>query len=159
MIFVSVGSQLPFDRMIKIVDEWALDQKLEVFAQIGPAKYVPKNIKFSNSIPYDKFNEYLEHCNYFISHAGMGNIISAIDRSKKIMIMPRKAEYGEHRNNHQVATCEKFSKLESIFVFNTIAELRSLTSMDVRNTFDKVDNGLPEADKFSLKIKEKLSSI
>ena len=38
MIFVTVGTQLAFDRMIKAVDEWAGARgRTDVFAQVGPA--------------------------------------------------------------------------------------------------------------------------
>ncbi len=35
MIFVTVGEQLPFDRLVRAVDEWAAASGKEVFAQIG----------------------------------------------------------------------------------------------------------------------------
>ena len=42
MIFVTVGTQLPFDRMIRVVDEWvAQTGRRDVFAQIGDASYTP----------------------------------------------------------------------------------------------------------------------
>ena len=35
MIFVAVGTQFPFDRLIRCVDEWALAHGVEVVAQIA----------------------------------------------------------------------------------------------------------------------------
>ena len=45
MIFVTVGTQLPFDRLIRAVDNWAKAAgRRDVFAQIGPASYRPLHI-------------------------------------------------------------------------------------------------------------------
>ena len=56
MIFVTVGEQLPFDRLIKTVDEWAASQGREdVFAQIGKASYIPKHIKWTKFVSPEKF--------------------------------------------------------------------------------------------------------
>ena len=38
-----------------------------------------------------------------IAHDEMGSIITALEMGKPIVVMPRRAELGEHRNDHQVA--------------------------------------------------------
>jgi len=44
--FATVGSQEPFDRLIRAVDEWAvLHGRSDVFAQIGDSTYCPEHIK------------------------------------------------------------------------------------------------------------------
>jgi UDP-N-acetylglucosamine transferase subunit ALG13 len=39
-----------------------------------------------------------------VAHAGMGSVLSALKHRKPIIIVPRKASLGEHRNDHQLAT-------------------------------------------------------
>ena len=42
MIFVTVGAQMPFDRMCKAVDAWAAKRgRSDVFAQIGETEWRP----------------------------------------------------------------------------------------------------------------------
>jgi UDP-N-acetylglucosamine transferase subunit ALG13 len=124
VIFVSVGTQLPFDRMIKTIDEWAgQDSNLEVFGQISDGEYSPKNFKFERYIPAEKFSELYMMADIIISHAGMGNIITALEYSKPIIIFPRRVELGEHRNNHQVSTVEKFQHKENVFLAETKDDL------------------------------------
>ena len=49
MIFVTVGTDLPFDRMVRVMDEWAgQNPQREVFAQIGEGGWQPQNIRFAN---------------------------------------------------------------------------------------------------------------
>jgi UDP-N-acetylglucosamine transferase subunit ALG13 len=47
MIFLTVGTQFPFDRLVRAVDEafdnGAIDE--EVFAQIGETSYRPRNFE------------------------------------------------------------------------------------------------------------------
>lgn len=124
MIFVSVGTQLPFDRMIKLVDEWAGQySNVDVFGQISDGEYSPKNFNYVRYIPAEKFSELYMMADIIISHAGMGNIITALEYSKPIIIFPRRVELGEHRNNHQVSTVEKFKHKKNVFIAETKDDL------------------------------------
>lgn len=115
MIFVTVGSQLPFDRLIKTVDLWAEKNKgQEVYAQTGISSFEPQNIKFCQNMSPDEYNDYLDKADFIIAHAGMGTIISALDQGKKLLLLPRLASMGEHRNDHQLATAKKFSHFSNI---------------------------------------------
>lgn len=124
MIFVTVGSQLPFDRLIQTVDNWAANHKeLEIFAQIGNSDYKPKYIKFCQTMTPDVYEDYMEKSNLIIAHAGMGTIISALELGKKLILMPRLACHGEHRNDHQLATMKHFVRFSNITVTNNETEL------------------------------------
>jgi UDP-N-acetylglucosamine transferase subunit ALG13 len=46
----------------------------------------------------------------------MGSIISALRHGKPIVVMPRRAVLGEHRNEHQNATAARFADRPGIFV-------------------------------------------
>ena len=46
-----------------------------------------------------------------IAHAGMGTILTALEMGKPLLVMPRRAELGEHRNDHQLATAMRFADL------------------------------------------------
>lgn len=124
MIFVSVGTQLPFNRMIEIIDEWVgQGSNVEIVGQISDGDYFPKNFKFERYIPAEQFSELYMKADIIISHAGMGNIITALEYSKPIIIFPRRVELGEHRNNHQVSTVEKFKHKENVFIAETKDDL------------------------------------
>lgn len=124
MIFVTVGTQLPFDRLVKTVEKWALEsQTHDVFAQTGASNYQPSAISSSRFLGVDEFDERVAAAELLISHAGMGSIITAMEMSKPIVVMPRLAKFGEHRNDHQLATVSKFSKLSNVFVAESEAHL------------------------------------
>ncbi len=57
VIFVTVGSQEPFDRLIRAVDEWAgLRARSDVFAQIGGSDLRPQHIEFTQFLEPSEFN-------------------------------------------------------------------------------------------------------
>lgn len=110
MIFVTVGNQLPFNRLIQTVDAWAKSAKLDVFAQIGDSKFKPKHIEYELFLDSQRFEDKLQKAELVIAHAGMGTIITCLDLAKQIIVMPRLAQYKEHRNDHQLATARQFEK-------------------------------------------------
>ena len=108
MIFVTVGTQLPFDRLVKTVDGWAAENDgEEVFAQVGESGIEPGNIESAQFLGPDDCREQIEKADVVVAHAGMGTIISALEMAKPVIVFPRRAELGEHRNDHQLATAEK----------------------------------------------------
>lgn len=126
MIFVTIGTQAPFDRFIKIVDEVAPQLSEEIIAQVFKCGFEPKNIKTVNFLAPDEFNELFDKARLIVSHAGMGTILSALQKHKPIIIFPRIAALGEHRNEHQLATAEKFKELGSVYVAMNEEELKKL---------------------------------
>jgi UDP-N-acetylglucosamine transferase subunit ALG13 len=127
MIFVTIGTQEPFNRLIKAVD--AIGDKLndkEITAQAFGVDFAPKNIKLVELLPPDEFNRLFTNASLIISHAGMGNIISALQFSKPIIILPRLVEFGEHRNEHQLHTAKKFESLGYVNVAYSAEELEKM---------------------------------
>ena len=105
MIFVTVGTQLPFDRMVREIDEWAgRHPDVEVFAQIGPGTYRPRHMAFADFVPPGRADELMQQASLIVAHAGMGSVLTALQLQRPILIVPRRASLGEHRNEHQLAT-------------------------------------------------------
>lgn len=114
VIFVTVGTQKPFDRMVAAVDAWAKSRGREdVFAQIG-AGAEPKHIRFARYLSPEDFNRQLEQADAIVAHAGMGTILSALSLGKLVLVLPRQASLGEHRNEHQLATTARFEALGKV---------------------------------------------
>lgn len=125
MIFLTVGTQFPFDRLVRAVDE-ALDQGLideEVFAQIGETSYRPRNFKWVMSFEKKVFDERLKESSGVISHAGIGTITMAFENHKPLIVMPRLKQYGEVVNNHQLAIAKKFEQLGHLLAAYSVEEL------------------------------------
>ncbi len=129
MIFVTVGTQLAFDRLIKAVDTWAGQNPSEtVFIQIGPGEYKPKHCEFADFVPPDKANELFKNADLIVSHAGMGSILTALKYRKPILVLARKASLGEHRNEHQLATAKWLGKKPGVFVAGSDDDIAGILS-------------------------------
>ncbi|UKJ07067.1 PssE/Cps14G family polysaccharide biosynthesis glycosyltransferase [Solitalea lacus] len=116
MIFLTIGTQEPFDRLIKAVDEIAEIIDRPIIAQVAKTSYVVKNMQAHEFVSPTEFNSYFNQAKLIISHAGMGTIITALEKEKPIIVLPRIAKLGEHRNDHQLATAKSFDKLKYIHV-------------------------------------------
>jgi len=104
VIFVTVGTQLSFDRLLAVLDAWAPTQQDGVVAQVGPSQLKFQHIDARPFLRADEMDQLFARCTLVIAHAGMGSILSALRFRKPIIIVPRKAALGEHRNDHQMAT-------------------------------------------------------
>ena len=125
MIFVTVGTDLPFDRMLRVIDQWAGENRRDdLFAQIGEGGWEPKNIPFRHFLQPPEFRQKFDAADLIISHAGMGTILTALHHAKPILVMPKRASLGEHRNEHQLATARHMMELAGVNVAFDEAELR-----------------------------------
>ena len=127
MIYVTVGTQLPFDRLVRTVDEWAARRgRSDVFAQIGRSDYRPSAIAWTPFLALSESDDLINRAELIVSHAGTGTIIAALMRCKPAIVMPRRAELREHRSNHQVATARRFRHAYGICVAEDEAALYEL---------------------------------
>lgn len=125
MIFVTVGAQMAFDRLIEWVDEWAIvEGRQDVVAQIGPSTYQPRQIRVVPFMSPPEFRQRLADADAIIAHAGMGSIINALELGKPIVVVPRRSALGETRNDHQVATARRLADEGLVLEADTPERLR-----------------------------------
>lgn len=100
---------MPFDRLIRWADAWAeRSGRSDVIAQIGPSQLTPAHLRFQPLLEPDEFRRHVREADALIAHAGMGSIITALELGKPILVVPRLGRLGETRNDHQVATAQRF---------------------------------------------------
>ncbi|GAB2190228.1 glycosyltransferase [Sessilibacter sp. MAH2] len=133
MIFVTSGSMLPFDRLFKTIDKAVADGIITdtVFGQIGEGKYTPQHFKYERFVDKNDFDRYVLEANLVIGHAGIGVITQALDSKTPLLVMARLSEFGEHVNDHQVSTANKFEELGHVLSFdenNLTEKLQKVTS-------------------------------
>jgi UDP-N-acetylglucosamine transferase subunit ALG13 len=115
-IFVTVGAQMPFERLVHAFDAWAhaRGREADVLAQIGPSDAPPTHVKHVRFLEPEAFDRAYEEADLVVAHAGTGSILAALERGKAIVVMPRRAALRETRNDHQVATAKAFASLGRI---------------------------------------------
>ena len=118
MIFLTVGSMFPFDRLVRSVDEM-LGHKLidgDIVAQIGNGLYEPKHMTFDRYVEKSEYDEKVAAATMLIGHAGAGTIALALRHRKPLLVVPRLKQYKEHVNDHQVVTARKYENLGYVLV-------------------------------------------
>mgnify|MGYP003867369623 CR=1 FL=1 len=114
---MTVGTQLPFDRLIKSVEEWGVSEGYtDIIFQVGKGSYKPKIGQTFDFISESKMNFYFDEAQLVIGHAGMGTILNCLTKGRLLVVMPRLFKYGEHRNDHQLATFNKIKPTQGIYL-------------------------------------------
>ncbi|HJL18852.1 MAG TPA: glycosyltransferase [Sandaracinaceae bacterium LLY-WYZ-13_1] len=116
-IFVTVGAQMPFDRLVAAVDRWAGEHPAHhVVAQIGKSELEPTHLDWRQFLQPPDFDRAFDEADAIVGHAGTGTLFAAMERGTPILVMPRRAALHETRNDHQVATAKRFERFDGISV-------------------------------------------
>ncbi len=105
MIFVTVGThEQSFNRLIKEVDKLSKDNgiKDDFFIQIGFSNYIPQNCRWARFLSYSQMTKLMNESKVIITHGGPASFIEPLELGKVPIVVPRKKEFDEHINNHQV---------------------------------------------------------
>lgn len=143
MIFVTVGThEQPFDRLVKYMDQWAAEHEEEVVIQTGFSTYEPKNCKWQKLFAYQDMEKLVAQARIVITHGGPSSFIMPLQLGKVPVVVPRRAKYNEHVNDHQVAFCKQVAKRQgNIIVVGNVNKLGE--TLDHYDTLVKqMKNGL-----------------
>ena len=124
MIFCTAGTQAPFDRFLQMVDNIASSLSEEVVVQVFSGEYVPKHVRRVDFLAPDEFDKLFNQARLIVAHAGMGTIVNAMSIGKPIVVVPRIAALGEHRNEHQLATVRRMEALKYVYAAHDEQQLR-----------------------------------
>ncbi len=134
MIFVTLGSQLPFDRLLRAVDNSAhLIPGTEIIVQTERGNYHPVHVTPVPFITPALFRKYMQDAELVISHAGIGTILAAGEMQKKLILFPRFGSLNETRNDHQIATCKRMAEKYALNVAYNEEELAKLINQYTAN--------------------------
>lgn len=105
MIFVTVGThEQQFDRLVRSIDELKGNGTIqeEVMIQTGYSRWIPQNCTWSQWLSYQDMVKYMEKARIIVTHGGPSSFLMPMKMGKVPVVVPRKKEYEEHVNNHQV---------------------------------------------------------
>lgn len=115
----------PFDRLIKAIDQQVASGKIggKVVAQIGSGDYVPGSVEYYRFMEKSAFEEVVRSADCIVSHAGIGSIATAMEARKPMLVLPRLKKYGEHVNDHQLATARKYEELGHVLMAADVEDI------------------------------------
>lgn len=127
MIFVTVGSQLGFDRLVGAVAAWARARgQTRIFLQTAETSVDLEGLPHEAMLSAAEIRRKFDEATLVVAHAGTGTIIECMLRGKPVVVMPRSAALHETRNDHQFATARRFQSRAGVFVAWDEKELPAL---------------------------------
>lgn len=106
MIFVTVGThEQPFNRLVECIDGLKKDGTIaeEVIIQTGYSTHEPKYCRCQKLFPYQEMLKLVNEARIVITHGGPSSFIMPLQIGKTPIVVPRRHEFNEHVNNHQVS--------------------------------------------------------
>ena len=156
MIFVTVGThEQPFDRLLKWIDKMVKEGKIKesVIIQKGYTDYEPTHCESHKLIGYDDMQNYIEQARIVITHGGPASFIAPISIGKIPIVVPRKKEFNEHVNDHQVEFSKEVEKrMNNIIVVENEEEIYDA----IEHYEDKVSKMTREISSNNIAFNEKL---
>jgi UDP-N-acetylglucosamine transferase subunit ALG13 len=121
LIFLTIGTHEPFDRLVRAVDDWCALRGMgaQVFGQITEPKpdgWRPQHFKWVARLVPEEYERRIAETRLIVSHAGMGTILTALYHAKPIVVMPRRGHLLETRNDHQFTTVRMLGNRSGIHV-------------------------------------------
>lgn len=87
MIFCSVGTQAPFERMLGYLHEWShANPQVPIVAQVGNNENDLGRITAYKTIAEPLFSKNFNASKVIVSHAGMGNIIRSLNWANRLLL-------------------------------------------------------------------------
>lgn len=128
MIFVTIGSVFPFDRLVRAMDDWAASQDGtidEMLAQIGEGAYRPANMRWVTRLGRQEYDAAVSRARLIVAHAGVGSVVTAGEHGKPIVVLPRRHHLAEHTSDHQMETVAWLRGKLGVYIADTEADLPS----------------------------------
>jgi UDP-N-acetylglucosamine transferase subunit ALG13 len=100
MIFVSMGTSDPFDRLLRAADRLSRGEELVV--QCGTSPFRPADATCFDFLPFEGVLELMRDARVVVTHAGVGSIMAARTVGKRPIVVPRLRRFGEAVDDHQV---------------------------------------------------------
>lgn len=74
-------------------------------------------------ISKEDLEDFVERANVIITHGGVGSIIMALQKNKKVIAVPRLSKYDEHVNDHQRDIVNIFNEKGYIIGIQNVEDL------------------------------------
>jgi beta-1,4-N-acetylglucosaminyltransferase len=117
VILVTVGTHTDgFARLVKEMDRIAFQLEEEVVMQIGVTPYHPQAARWFEYATQREMEDLTHRARVIVSHAGSGSILTALAYRKPLIVMPRRKQYGEHLDDHQLEIAGVLAEAKMLLV-------------------------------------------
>lgn len=130
MIFVTVGThEQAFDRLIEYIDNLKEKEIIneDVIIQTGYSNYEPRYCKWKKLFSYQEMVKLVDEARIIITHGGPSSFVMPLQIGKTPIVVPRRLEFNEHVNDHQVAFSKAVAeRMGTIIVAEEVEDLERI---------------------------------
>ncbi len=146
MIYVTVGTHdQPFTRLVKAMDEIAAEIEERVIIQRGSSPYTPRHAEYVDIVSREEAEAYMREARLVVAQGGCGTVLTAIQMGKPLIVVPRRREYHEHIDDHQVEFARAMEGRKGIRVVYDEKELVSAMDFGTAPTPNPLRENLLDA--------------
>lgn len=141
MIFVTVGThEQPFNRLIECIDSLKKNGVIQedVIIQTGYSTYEPKYCTWQKLYPYQEMIKLVDKARIVITHGGPSSFIMPLQVGKTPIVVPRRHEFDEHVNDHQVSFAKAVAERMGTII--VVEKMRKLEETIIN--YDKIVSGM-----------------
>ncbi len=160
MIFATLGTdEHPFGRLLQELERLVREGKIKerVVVQRGFTPYDGELLETYEILPFDKLVNLIKEARVVIAHGGPGSIMLSLLHGKKPVVVPRRREFGEVVDDHQM---EFVKFLQSRGKVITVYEVNRLGEVLENYRADKVIYSVEErVSDFTVRFEELISHL
>jgi UDP-N-acetylglucosamine transferase subunit ALG13 len=129
LVFATVGTDHhPFHRLVEWVDGWfahATSSRAQCFVQHGTSA-APRFSDASRYVRYEEVQRLMGDAAVVVSHGGPATIMECRALGAVPIVVPRRADLGEHVDEHQTDFCNRLAASGDIVLCDSDVQLREL---------------------------------
>jgi UDP-N-acetylglucosamine transferase subunit ALG13 len=130
-----------FERLICPIDELARRQQWEVFVQLGYTPFEPKWCRFERFVEKHRLRQMISKAELVVTHGGFGSMRDALSFGKPVVAVPRRVNFGEVQDDHQMELVDELEKKGLVIKVNDVTGLEQ--AIEEARTF--VPGTLPQS--------------
>jgi beta-1,4-N-acetylglucosaminyltransferase len=120
MIFVTIGTSEPFDRLLRALPK--IDDE-ELIVQGGGSTSRPDRARWVEYVSFDELVELVRAARVVVTHAGVGTIMVALANGKHPVVVPRLKRFGEAVDDHQLELARRLDSAGYVTLVEDEADL------------------------------------
>jgi UDP-N-acetylglucosamine transferase subunit ALG13 len=129
VIFVSIGTSEPFDRLLSAVD--GLGEGEELVVQYGTSTVRPVGATCVAFLDFEETLALMRRARVVITHAGVGSVLTALQAGRRPLLVPRLGRLGEAIDDHQLVFARRVAENGLGVVLEDLERLReAVDTMD-----------------------------
>jgi UDP-N-acetylglucosamine--N-acetylmuramyl-(pentapeptide) pyrophosphoryl-undecaprenol N-acetylglucosamine transferase len=103
------GFRRVVERLVKILPEVSAPD-VDVLWQTGSTDLSGLGVEGRNQVPAEELQNAVRHADLVISHGGIGSALTALEAGRVPVMVPRRAAFAEHVDDHQALICDHLAQ-------------------------------------------------